>query len=205
MKRIAATLVLVAVLATPAAATQTDRFSSSDLSEYIAGGAPGWFIQDGRLAHTYTSHTGFVELVRRADAPQAQADVTLSNGRSNAGLTVLWKDHRNNLWAKLEITPGNPDGRITIGRRRRGDVKSCLACAGVNLQRGQTYHVDLKVEKNVATFKVTGASVTFSKTISYRLSSRDLDAFGSGRYAGVRAKYLYDEDDGGSRWDDLTV
>jgi hypothetical protein len=126
VKRLAAALLLIALTASPAVAV-TDRFSSSDLSGYVTGGAPGWYVEWGRLAHTYGSKVGFVELVRRADLKKVEADLTLSPGRSNAGLTVLWKNHRNHLWAKLEITPGNRHGLISIGRRRGGRVKSLLA------------------------------------------------------------------------------
>lgn len=202
---IAPALALVTVMTTPAMAATTDPFSSPDLSAYTTGGASGWFVDNGQLAHTYTSNTGFVELVRPAGTPGAEADITLSPGRSSAGLTVLWKDHSNHLWSKLEITPGNPTGLLSIGRRRGGKVTSLLASAKGGLVRGATYHLTLRVRDGVATLTATGISVTFSRTLSYRLTSEDLRAFGSGTYAGVRAKYLFDEDDGQSRWDNLTV
>lgn len=205
VKKIATSFLLVAALTTSALASTTDTFSSSGISGYATGGRAGWFIDDGRLAHTYTSNMGTVEMVRHADIPHAEADLTLSSGRSNAGLTVLWKDHSNHLWAKLEISPGNPGGLMTIGRERGGNGTSLLAVSRGGLKAGETYHVTLAVEDGVARFTVIGASVPFSHTISYRLSGQDLAAFGSGDYAGVRAKYLFDEDDGGSRWDNLTV
>jgi hypothetical protein len=202
---IAPALAILLALSTQALAATTDTFSSPELSGYAAGGAAGWYVDGEQLAHTYGSRTSFVELVLPTDVPRAEADLTLSSGRSNAGLTVLWKDHSNHLWAKLEITPGNPTGRMTIGRRLRGRVTSLLASSRGGLTPGATYHVVLQVTNGVATFTATGVDVSFSKTLSYRLNSGDLRAFGSGRYAGVRAKYLYDEDDGGSRWDNLTV
>lgn len=205
MRWIAPALAILVALSTQALAATTDTFSSSELSGYAAGGAPGWYVTNEQLAHTYSSRTSFVELVRPAETPRSEADLTLSTGRSNAGLTVLWKDHSNHLWAKLEITPGNPSGRMTIGRRLRGKVTSLLASSRGGLTRGATYHVVLQVSGGVATFTATGVTVPFSRTITYRLTSSDLGAFGSGTYAGVRAKYLYDEDDGGSRWDNLTV
>jgi hypothetical protein len=203
--RVIAPVVALLLVSTQAMAATTDSFSSSDLSAYTAGGAYGWFVENGQLGHTYTSRTGFVELVRPADAPRAEADLTLSAGRSNAGLTVLWKDHSNHLWAKVEVSPGNPSGLMSIGRRLRGKVTSLLARSKGGLTAGATYHVALQVDGGVASFSVTGVTVPFSRTITYRLTSTDLNAFGSGSSAGVRAKYLYDEDDGGSRWDDLTV
>jgi len=205
VKRTAAAFVLIVLMATPAMSMTADTFSSPDLSGYVVGGRTGWFVDGERLAHTYTSSTSFVELVRHADSPHAEADLTLSSGRSNAGLTVLWRDHNNHLWAKLEISPGNPAGLMTIGRRSGGKVTSLLASARGGLVSGATYHVVLDVVAGVATFTATGVSVTFSKAITYRLTSQDLTAFGSGGYAGVRAKYLFDEDDGGSRWDNLAV
>ena len=205
MRKLAVAFAMLALMATPAFAATTDGFASTDLSGYVAGGTPGWFVSTEQLGHTYTSNTGFVELVRPADTPRAEADLTLSPGRSNAGLTVLWKDHNNHLWAKLEISPGNPFGLMTIGRRRSGAVTSRLAYSTGGLTKGATYHVVLSVDSGVATFTVTGISESFSKTLSYRLSTTDLSAFGSGTKAGARAKYLYDEDDGGSRWDNLTV
>ncbi|MEO8477346.1 MAG: hypothetical protein ABI572_09885 [Actinomycetota bacterium] len=205
LKRVAVAFVMVALNATLAQAATTNDFSSPDLSGYLAGGVTGWFVNNGQLAHTYTSTTAFAELVQLADVPHAEADLTLSSGRANAGLTVLWRDHSNHLWAKLEITPGNPSGLMSIGRRREGRVTSLLASARGGLVLGATYHVALGVADGVATFTATGLSVTFSRTLTYRLSSQDLSAFGSGGYAGVRAKYLFDEDDGGSRWDNLTL
>jgi hypothetical protein len=202
---IAPALMILVAVATPAAAATTDTFSSPDLSGYVAGGASGWYVDGEQLAHTYASNTSFVELVRPAGAPYAEADLTLSSGRANAGLTVLWKDHSNHLWAKLEVSPGNPSGIMTIGRRLRGKVTSLLARSKGGLVAGATYHIVLQVTNGVATFTATGLTVPFSKTITYRLTSGDLGAFGSGSYAGARAKYLYDEDDGGSRWDNLTV
>ncbi|MGZ8595379.1 MAG: hypothetical protein ACXWYJ_06945 [Actinomycetota bacterium] len=198
-------LAVLLAMSSQAWAATTDPFSSSELSGYASGGAAGWYVTNEQLAHTYTSRTSFVELVRPAETPRAEADLTLSTGRANAGLTVLWKDHSNHLWAKLEISPGNPSGIMTIGRRLRGKVTSLLVASRGGLVRGATYHIVLQVSGGVATFTATGVDVSFSKTISYRLSSSDLSAFGSGGYAGVRAKYLYDEDDGGSRWDNLTV
>jgi hypothetical protein len=198
-------LAVLLAMSSQAWAATTDPFSSSELSGYAAGGASGWYVTNEQLAHTYTSNTSFVELVRPAETPRAEADLTLSTGRANAGLTVLWKDHSNHLWAKLEVSPGNPNGIMTIGRRLRGKVTSLLVASRGGLVRGATYHVVLQVTGGVATFTATGVTVAFSRTITYRLSSSDLSAFGSGGYAGVRAKYLYDEDDGGSRWDNLTV
>jgi len=198
-------LAIMVVTPTQAMAATTDSFSSPVLSGYVAGGASGWYVDSERLAHSYSSRMSFVELVRPAGAPYAEADLTLSSGRANAGLTVLWKDHSNHLWAKLEISPGNPSGIMTIGRRLRGKVTSLLTASKGGLVSGATYHIVLQVSGGVATFTATGVTVSFSKTITYRLSSGDLSAFGSGSYAGVRAKYLYDEDDGGSRWDNLTV
>ncbi|MGZ5350850.1 MAG: hypothetical protein ACXWZU_11615 [Actinomycetota bacterium] len=198
-------LAVLLAMSSQAWAATTDPFSSSELSGYASGGAAGWYVTNEQLAHTYTSRTSFVELVRPAETPRVEADLTLSTGRANAGLTVLWKDHSNHLWAKLEISPGNPSGIMTIGRRLRGKVTSLLVASRGGLVRGATYHIVLQVSGGVATFTATGVGVSFSKTISYRLSSSDLSAFGSGGYAGVRAKYLYDEDDGGSRWDNLTV
>lgn len=198
-------LAVLLAMSSQAWAATTDPFSSTELSGYAAGGASGWYVTNEQLAHTYTSRTSFVELVRPAETPRAEADLTLSTGRANAGLTVLWKDHSNHLWAKLEITPGNPTGRMTIGRRLRGKVTSLLASSRGGLTRGATYHIVLQVSAGVATFTATGVTVPFSRTITYRLTSSDLGAFGSGGYGGVRAKYLYDEDDGGSRWDNLTV
>ena len=205
MRWVAPALLLIAVMANPAAAATTDPFESPDLSGYVAGGAPGWFVENGRLAHTYASNAGYVELVRPAETPRSEALLTLSPGRSNAGLTVLWKDHSNHLWAKLEVSPGNPSGLMSIGRRRAGKVTSLLASSKGGLAAGATYRVALQVSDGVATFTATGVSVGFSRTISYRLTAEDLKAFGTGSKAGVRAKYLWDEDDGGTRWDDLTV
>ena len=149
-------LAVLLAMSSQAWAATTDTFSSTELSGYAAGGASGWYVTNEQLAHTYTSNTSFVELVRPTETPRAEADLTLSTGRANAGLTVLWKDHSNHLWAKLEISPGNPNGIMTIGRRLRGKVTSLLASSRGGLTRGATYHVVLQVSGGVATFTATG-------------------------------------------------
>src|SRR5215213_332817 len=194
----------LAFAATPAFAASLDGFNG-DLSAYTSAGNGGWYIDAGRLAHTYTENTGFVELVRPANVPRVEADVTLSSGRSNAGLTVLWKDHSNHLWTKLEVTPGNPSGLFSIGKRSGGVVSSLLTKTYGGLQAGQTYHLSFSYASGVATARAVSADGLYDRTLMYKLTSADLTAFGAGAKAGARAKFLYDEDDGGTRWDNMQV
>jgi hypothetical protein len=194
----------LASLATPAFAASIDGFDG-DLSAYTSAGTGGWYIDAGRLAHTYTDHTSFVELVRPANVQRVEADITLSPGRSNAGLTLLWKDHSNHLWTKLEVTPGNPSGLFSIGKRSGGVVSSLLTKTFGGLQAGQTYHLSFSYASGVATARAVSVDGLYDRTLTYKLTRADVTAFGAGTKAGARGKFLYDEDDGGTRWDNMQV
>lgn len=202
MKRLAAFFGAVALPLTLAAALDT---FDGDLSAYTKAGTGTWYLDNGRLAHTYSDSTGDVEIVRAVDVPRADADVTLSSGRSSAGLTVLWKDHRNHLWTRLEVSPANPTGVFSIGRRLKGNVASLLATTYGGLVAGATYHLTLSVTNGVATAHAVFTAGSYDRTLTYTLTSADRSGFGGGTKAGARARYLSNADDGGSRWDNLLV
>ena len=177
MKRLAAFFGAVALPLTLAAALDT---FDGDLSAYTKAGTGTWYLDNGRLAHTYSDSTGDVEIVRAVDVPRADADVTLSSGRSSAGLTVLWKDHRNHLWTRLEVSPANPTGVFSIGRRLKGNVASLLATTYGGLVAGATYHLTLSVTNGVATAHAVFTAGSYDRTLTYTLTSADRSGFGGG-------------------------
>jgi hypothetical protein len=172
-----------------------------------------WSIKDGelrvrKLSVNHRTHVGFavVDLGRAYRAGlRVSTQVRLSPGHSNVGLVVPFRDARNYLYCKIEVTPGNPDGAALIGRRRRGGAPSVLRSArGIGLDPGGEYHLTL--ERRGRTVR---CGVRFNGTLvtglRYRMTDKDLLAFGGGSMAGMRIKVDdrgtgNDEDDGRSRF-----
>jgi len=135
------------------------------------------------------------------------ADIALSTTprRANAGLTLLYVSHANNLFCKVEVTPGNPGGLMSIGRRLNNVTTSLLAYRrDTGFVNGRTYHVSCGRSGNVVTMTVEGADVG-SLTISRTLTSGELAALGSATRVGLRTHAARDEDDKGSAYDDFAV
>ena len=130
------------------------------------------------------------------------ADITLSSTyhRANAGLTPGAVDYKNNLFCKIEVTDGNPNGLMSIGRRLNNVITSQLAAyRNAGFVNGATYHVTCARAGNVVTMTVG------TRSISYTLTSSDRAAFASATRVGMRAHVAPDEDDGMSVFDAFTV
>jgi hypothetical protein len=74
--------------------------------------ATRWVARDGAVRRTYVPR-GYGEVVRRTafglhDDFVVAAIIRTSPGRTNAGVTMLFKDHANHMWGKIEISPGTP-------------------------------------------------------------------------------------------------
>jgi hypothetical protein len=135
------------------------------------------------------------------------ADVTLSSTfqRANGGLAILYASPANNIFCKTEVTHGNPNGLISIGRRLNGRTTSLLAYVNnAGLANGRTYHVTCGRAGNVVTMTVGGTGVG-PITISKTLSSSELSAFGSATRVGLRSHVNWDEDDKGTGFDNFVV
>jgi hypothetical protein len=143
---------------------------------------------------------------------RVEADITMSSTyqRANTGLTALFRDPNNHLFCKIEVTAGNPEGLLTIGETQAGRITSLLSRKrAVGLSNGTTYHLMIDVPADPRTSPVQctvseadGAPIA---AVSYRLNSRDWNAYGSGDEQGLRTKVEYDEDDAGSSWDHFQV
>ncbi len=134
--------------------------------------------------------------------------IRLSPGQSNVGLAVPFRDAGNNLFCKVELTPGHPKGETAIGRRRNAGTPSILVRrGGLGLDEGAVYRLTVERRGRAITCSVrrNGAVVT---AFRYRMTLRDLHDFGRGSKAGVRIKVVdggggKDEDDGRSRFLDF--
>lgn len=200
--RRAAALALLGVAAT---FPTSDDFSGPIGPPWQASGGT-WSVFSGR-AKVATSQfaNGSVFLVRDIGISTGftvEADITLSPKvkRANAGLTLLWKDSKNHLFCKTEVTSGNPNGLMSIGRKIGGTVKSLLAkAAPTGFVNGGTYHVSCGRVGGLITMTAG------SRTITYQLTSSDKNAFGSATRVGLRSHVASDEDDKGSLYDNFTV
>lgn len=170
-----------------------------------------WSVRDGalhvrKLSVNRRTHVGFAVVglggSHRAGL-RVSSELRLSPGHSNVGLVAPFRDARNYLYCKIEVTPGNPVGALLIGRRLRGGSPSLLRAArGLGLDPGGTYR--LTVERHGRTVgcgvRLNGSLVT---ELRYRMTDKDIEAFGGGSMAGVRIKVddrgrRNDEDDGRS-------
>ena len=197
------------VVVPSASAAVIDTFDDGDLVGWtVLPAKASWIVDAGAVRHAYTPN-GPSELVmdvgRGLGADFAvSASITTSPGRTNAGLTTLFKDHANHMWAKIEISPGHPAGFMTIGRHLAGVNSSLLAKSPVPLLRSTTYRVSLRVTGTVVTWSVFDATgVTLIRSITYSLSAKDQAAFAGATKSGFRTKTLFDEDDGLTRLDDF--
>ena len=89
--------------------------------------------------------------------------MTTSAGRTSAGLTTLFVNQTNHMWAKIEISPGHPYGFMSIGHDLGGKTASLLAQADVPLTKSTTYDVTLSKVGTTLTFTVltsTGHAAT---------------------------------------------
>jgi hypothetical protein len=167
----------------------------------------GWAIDSGRVKLTSNGRAETVVDTGRSDAYRVSAQISLSPRRANAGLSTLWKSHSNHLFCKIEVTPGNPRGLMSIGHQLNGRNKSLLRSAsGFGLDAGKTYQLTVTKQGRAISCAVSGPGINGgTKTISYTLSNEEASAFGSATRSGFRGKNLFDEDDGQTRYDDFAV
>lgn len=146
-----------------------------------------------------------------SDAFKAEAEITLSSEslRANAGLTILHRDHANHIFCKVEVTEGHPEGFISIGKYVDGRGRSLLGPAsyedGLGLHNGQTYHGVCKRRGDRISWRISGGDLDTQERVHYDLSAEDIAAFGDATTHGLRARVAWDEDDGGTRWDNFDV
>ncbi len=140
------------------------------------------------------------------------ASITLSPTfhRANAGLTALFVNHDNHIFCKIEVTDGNPNGLLTIGKRQRGVTTSLLSkvrgsAGGWRLLNGAVYRLSLSRSGNAMRCTVSGGNLSAQQQVTYTLTSSELSSFGSGTRVGMRSKVHFDEDDGGSRYDNFSA
>ena len=142
---------------------------------------------------------------------KAEADITLSSRalRANAGLTILHRDHANHIFCKVEVTEGHPKGLISIGKYVDGRGRSLLGPAsyeeGLGLHNGRTYHGICKRRGDRISWRISGGDLDTAERVHYTLSVEDIAAFGDATAHGLRARVAWDEDDGGTRWDNFDV
>lgn len=201
-------LVLSCLASVPASATSlSDSFNRRD----GALGAPWttvnstWGVRSNRakaLTSQYTAGVGYAVRPFVSTNFTVSAAITLSPTfrRANAGLTILFANHANNIFCKIEVTEGNPDGLMSIGRRRGGATTSLLAqISGTGFSNGRTYTVACGRSGNTIRMTVGTRSIT------YTLTSGDISAFGSATKVGLRCHNVSDEDDGLSTYDNFSA
>ncbi len=141
---------------------------------------------------------------------RVSADITTSPTpqRANVGLVALFVDAENFLDCKIEVSRGHPDGLVALGDELADRTTSLLASAeDMGLENGRTYHVELTVPSSFddpVVCRVSGGDID-PTMIETPLTPEQIEAYGDGTAQGLRIKIFDDEDDGGSRWDNLLV
>jgi hypothetical protein len=212
VKRIVAIALAIAAAFVGGQASAASLFSDNFNRSNGSLGSPwsntsGWSIEGGQVRYTGNGFDETVVDTGRSGNFRVEANIDLSPNRANAGLAILWKDHANYLFCKIESTPGNPSGLMSIGHRLHGNTVSLLKSAGhLHLNKGSTYHLAATRQSQNVSCTVSGPGISGgSKTISYSMNSSELSAFGSAKKSGFRGKNLHDEDDGQTRYDDFSV
>jgi hypothetical protein len=154
------------------------------------------------------------------DTMRIEADVTFSPVSANVGLAINLTA-RDHVFCKTERTPNakQPYGFMTIGGKfDNGGETSVLGGAkssfssGEQLRTGTTYHVVLARSGTLVTCTITGTNADGSQvneSVTYTLLPSQADGLTS-RNAGLRIRYVVNsgssnEDDGRSRWDNVSV
>jgi hypothetical protein len=201
--------VLTGLVGPPAGAATTfsDAFDRPDAplgAPWLTANST-WGVRSGaaRMLTARWPNTAAIATVDTATTQHTiSADITLSPTlrRANAGLIVAGIDYKNNFFCKVEVTPGNPNGLMAIGRRLNGKISSLLVgVTDAGFTNGSTYHVTCARSGDVVTMTVG------SRTISYPMTQTDLAAFGSATRVGLRTHLAPDEDDALSTYDNVVV
>ncbi len=170
-----------------------------------------WGVEAGRarvLSGKDPGKTAAAVELGVSDHYRVEADITLSPtpNRANVGLSYHYAASNMHMWAKLEVSPGHPEGLLTIGKQDPTGTTSLLASAhDVGLVNGATYHARVDVDGATVQFTVSGGTLSAPITIGYTLSPTEQVAYMGGTAAGLRIRLVADEDDGQSRWDRFAV
>ena len=147
----------------------------------------------------------------RATGIRVSADITMSPTplRANIGLLALFKDARNHLSCKIEVSALHPQGLITFGDQLNDVSGYRLApLQHIGLENGHTYHLELTVPDDPSTdpvrCDVSGGGIE-PVSVELHLNDDELAAYGEGTKQGLRIHIIDDEDDGGSTWDNFEV
>lgn len=143
-----------------------------------------------------------------SDRIRVEADITLSptTNRANVGLSYHYGAPNMHMWAKLEVSPGHPDGLVTIGKQDPAGTTSLLASAhDVGLVNGATYHASVELDGPDVRFTVSGGNLTAPVRIEYSLTRAEQISYMGRTAAGLRIRLVWDEDDGRSRWNTFAV
>ena len=213
---LAVVFVLLMAPGASAAVLVRDAFDVTSIRDFWRQIDARWWVGAGALhvrkrSVDHRTHVGYAVVDLGGDHPsgvRVSSRIRLSPGQSNVGLAAPFRDAGNNLFCKVEITPGYPKGGAVIGRRRDARTPSILVRRrGLGLEQGAVYRLTIDRHGRAITCSVrrNGAVVT---ALRYRMTVRDIRDFGAGAKAGVRIKVIdgaggKDEDDGRSRFLDF--
>jgi hypothetical protein len=188
-------------------------------------GTQAWGIRSGEAAFI-PDGDDFIRYARldtHSTSPSTMTisgDLTFSRVSANIGLAVNL-GARDRVFCKVERTPNphQPYGFMAIGGRFDGNAEvSVLGTARSSFSReeqltlGTTYHVVLSRSASRVTCSISGTNANgapVDETVHYALASNQANGLVS-PYAGLRFRYVVgegssNEDDGGSRWDNIVV
>jgi hypothetical protein len=173
-----------------------------------------WWVRDGSL-HVHKrsvnqrTRVGFavVDLGRAHRAGlRVSTQVRLSPGHANVGIVTPFRDARNYLYCKVELTPRNPNGAALLGHRIRGGQPSLVRAArSIGLAPSTEYRLTVERQGRTISCAVRRNGGALVTELRYRMTRKDINAFGGGSMAGLRIKVddrgtRSDEDDGRSRF-----
>jgi len=184
-----------------------------------------WGVRDQRAAfipagNNFIRYASIDSGSTSPDTMQVEADITFGPVSANAGLAVNLTT-RDHVFCKTERTPNTkqPYGFMAIGGKfDNGSEASVLGGAkssfssSEQLRLGTTYHVVLARSGRLVTCTISGTNTDGSQvdeSVSYTLLASQADGLTS-RNAGLRMRYVVNsgssnEDDGRSRWDNVSV
>ena len=184
-----------------------------------------WGVRDQRAAfipagNNFIRYASIDSGTTSPDTMRVEADITFSPVSANAGLAVNLTS-RDHVFCKTERTPNTkqPYGFMAIGGKfDNGGETSVLGGAKSSFSSSEqlwvatTYHVVLARSGRLVTCTITGTNADGSQvdeSVSYTLLASQADGLTS-RNAGLRIRYVVNsgssnEDDGRSRWDNVSV
>lgn len=133
-----------------------------------------------------------------------------TTNRVNCGLMFhsLGSRSAGLMFVKLEITGGNPNGLLAIGKHD-GGVSYGPFTEDTGFVEGEIYQVDVVVdETSIHCYVTQGGDDTVDIQATYTKSGADQTLFNGTHDCGLRLRgggAIVDEDDLGSRWDNFAV